>query len=196
MCKAEIASLEEGVWYHVSEGRSSANTDFICTDRLLQELILLLIIVIYLIFWSGSLVLTPSPLCTCCVLETRTYRSVTLARLEVIESAGYIFFFVYENQAETLKCSIHNRFPEYLRLKLDMLIIINFYYSSVCLAVSRGNVLSLQLVDVLMKHVLLIYYLYLTYLYKAVWVSDEYMLQQRMVLSNRSDVHIFSAPWV
>lgn len=46
-----------------------------------------------------------------------------------------------------------------------------------------------------MKHVLLIYYLYLTYLYKAVWVSDEYMLQQRMVLSNRSDVHIFSAPW-
>lgn len=92
----------------------------------------------------------------------------------------------------------HNLFPEYLRLQLDMLVIIHLYYS-VCLAISRGNVVSLYLVSpisVLMKHVLPIYYLYLTYLYdlrrKALWVSHKYMLQQCMLLSDRNSVNIIS----
>lgn len=62
----------------------------------------------------------------------------------------------------------HNPFPEYLRLQVDMLITKHLYYS-VCLAISRGNVVvSLYLVSsisVLMKHVLPIYNPYLTYLY-------------------------------
>lgn len=81
----------------------------------------------------------------------------------------YANIILYENQAETLKCSIHNLFPEYLRLQPDMLVIIHLYYPCVCLAISRGNVVvslySVSLTSVLMKHVLSIYYLYLTYLY-------------------------------
>lgn len=80
-----------------------------------------------------------------------------------------IFFYaniiLLKNQAETLKCSIHNRFPEYLRLQLDMLVIVHSYYSCVCLATSCGNVVMSSYlfgpVSVLMKHGLPFYYLYL-----------------------------------
>lgn len=60
----------------------------------------------------------------------------------------YANIMVYENQAETPKCSIRNLFPEHLRLQLDMLVTKHLCYSSVCLAISRGNVVvSLYLVQ-------------------------------------------------
>lgn len=97
-----------------------------------------------------------------CVLEMRIYRLVTLSQTRGHRERWLYFYvniIIYENQAEINKCSIHNLFPEHLRLQLDMLVNIHLCYSSVCLAISRGNVVvSLYLVSpisVLMKHVLL-----------------------------------------
>lgn len=144
--------------------------------------------VIYSVFWSGTW-------CICCTWEMRTSWWVTLSRVGLNWEPWLFFVFVLRQRKHLWKPSwnaqkqyCHNLFPEYLRLQVDVLVIIILVcYSplsvgqwavvtSLCLCVC--SVLLYRCFYVIIRLSLCLY----NWGTRAIWISHKYMLQQCALL--------------